>query len=160
MNDETISPNAAAVSAGTSCFQAATAISDLLKEGETRRQLINRLTTYMIEKFESFSRAALNGSIADGIVIVSLKSADNHKSFIDDIHSKLVPKEGADTPKFFNYDSKAIFADEKSHSILLRDIPLFINKDMIISGIKKYGIIAKSHIFTPNDASFQQAEIV
>ena len=159
MDDETVPSNAAAVSAGTSCFQAAAAISDLLKEGETRKQLVNRLTTYMIEKYESFSRAALNGSIAEGIIIVSLKSVGDHKAFTDGIHSELVPKEGADAPKFFNYDSKAILADEKSRSIILRDIPLFVNKEMIISGLKKYGIIAKSRVFTPNGASFQQAEI-
>src|SRR5581483_4617550 len=154
------SNTSAALSASTACHQAACKITDLLKDKETKNQCLNRLSNYFIDKYESFVRVAFNGSIAEGITIVSLKLAADHDDVTKSIHTDLVPKDGADAPKFFNYDARAILASAKSRSIVVRDIPLFTTKDMIVTKFKSYGLIDKIKLRTPIGASFQQADIV
>src|SRR5207244_1521331 len=75
------------------------------------------------------------------------------------LHTDIIPKEGADAPKFFNYDARAILASTKSRSIVIRDIPLFTTKDMIVTKFKSFGLIDNIKLHTPVGASFQQAEI-
>src|SRR5581483_11628464 len=154
------SNTSAALSASTACHQAACKITDLLKDKETKNQCLNRLSSYFIDRYESFVRVAFNGSIAEGIAIVSVKLSADHDDLIQSLHTDLVPKEGADAPKFFNYDARAILASTKSRSIIVRDIPLFTTKDMIVSKFKSFGIIDKIKLRTPMGASFQQAEII
>ena len=153
------SKTSAALSASTACYQAACKIADLLIEKETKNQCLNRLSNYFIDRYESFVRVTFNGSIAEGIAIVSVKLVADHEDLVKSLHTDLLPKDGADAPKFFNYDARAILASSKSRSIIVRDIPLFTTKDMIVSKFKSFGIIDKIKLRTPMGASFQQAEI-
>ena len=153
------SNTSAALTASTACYQAACKISDLLKEKETKNQCLNRLTSYFIDRYESFVRVAFNGSIAEGIAIVSVKQFADHDDLTKSLYSDIIPKAGADAPKFFNYDAHAILASSKSRSIVIRDIPLFTTKEMIISKFKSFGIIDKIKLRTSIGASFQQADI-
>src|SRR5437588_9313277 len=148
-----------ALSANMACYQAACKIADLLKENETTSQCLDRLSNYFIDKYDSFVRVAFNGSIAEGIAIVSIKLAADHDDVTKSLHTDIIPKEGADAPKFFNYDARAILASVKSRSIIVRDIPLFISKDMVITKFKSFGLIDKIKLSTPIGASFQRAEI-
>src|SRR5581483_9719303 len=160
VNDNDVEMNStAALSASAACFQAACKIADLLKEKETKNQCLNRLANYFIDKYDSFVRVAFNGSIAEGIAIVSVKLSADHDDVTKCLHTELIPKEGDDAPKFFNYDARAILASSKSRSIVVRDIPLFTTKDIIITKFKSFGLIDKLKLRTPVGASFQQADI-
>src|SRR5947209_17203524 len=94
-----------ALSANMACYQAACKITDLLKEKETKSQCLNRLSNYFIDKYDSFVKVAFNSSIAEGIAIISVKLVTDYDDVTKCLHTDIIPKEGVDAPKFFNYDA-------------------------------------------------------
>jgi hypothetical protein len=151
--------NYAAIAANNTYFKAASPIIDIIKEKETKKQCFARITDYCIDRYDSFYRVTRSGNNSDGIIIITVKDKEDHLAILNQSHDDLVIAPEKESPTFFNYDPKAILADQKLRSITVRDIPLFFTQDTITSRFKKFGIIQKIKLHTPHNAIYQIAHI-
>src|ERR1044072_4163334 len=152
--------NSAAIVANSNYFKAATPIVDLLLKDETKKQCINRINNFAVDKFDSFFKAIRIGNNSSGKLVILIKDKNDHEALLADTYDELKPVEDKDIPRFFNYDPKAILEDKRKRSLVVRDIPIFINKDNIYACFNKFGIIETIRLHVPHNAIFQIAEIV
>src|ERR1043165_218856 len=152
--------NSTAIVANSNYFKAAVPIADLLLENETKKQCINRLNNFAVDKFDSFFKAVRIGNNSSGKLVILVKDKTDHDTLLNELFEELKPADNKDVPKFFNYDPRAILEDKKKRSLVVRDIPMFITKDNIDARFKKFGLIDSIRLHVPHNAIFQIAEII
>src|SRR5579871_4334701 len=144
-------------------LQASVPYADVVKEGESRSQLLNRITFYLTTlRPATFKSLRARGSGESRLVIATFKnaSADDFDSFLHTEHLTLIPKEGSPAPIFHSFDSRALLADERSRSVIITDIPLYFKAPDVRTALSKFGTVQRFSIRTPPLSKFQKATCV
>src|ERR1041384_1529377 len=100
--------NSAAIVANSNCFKAAAPIADPLLENETKKQCINRINNFGVNKFDSFFKAVRIVNNSSGKIVILVKEKKDHDLLLNNIFDELNPATDKDAPAFFNYGPKAI----------------------------------------------------
>src|SRR4051794_10791624 len=149
----------AAIVANSSYYKAAAPIADLIKDKETKKQCLGRIADYCIDRYESFYRVTRIENNKKGLVVILVKDEKDIKELTESTHEDLFVNKEADIPQFFSYDPKAILAERKLRTVVVRDIPAFLDQDTLETRFKKYGLIEKIKLHTPHNSIYQMAEI-
>src|SRR3954453_2908423 len=160
--DDTIMDDAqqsAAIIADSSYFKAAAPIIDLIKDKESKKQCLGRIADYCIDRYESFYRVTRIGNNKESLIVVLVKDETDFTNLTNSTHEDLVVNTESDIPQFFKYDPKAILAERNLRTVVVRDIPAFLNQEILSTRFKKYGLIEKIKLHTPHNSIYQMAEI-
>src|SRR5437763_14852669 len=111
--------NSAAIVANSNYFKAAAPIADLLLDNKTKRQCINRINNFAVDKFNSFFKAVRIGNNSSGKLIILVKDQKDHEILLNNTFEELRPADNKDIPAFFNYDPKAILEDKNKRSLVI-----------------------------------------
>ena len=143
-------------------LKAAVPFDDVIKEKETKKQLINRITDVMLDNFTSIVKVTIikKGINTARLVVVILTDKAQHKEIIEKIWTELRPAENRDPPLFHNFDPAAILELERLRSLNIKNIPLRITKQNLETYFKKFGLIDQVRLYVPHNSLFQSAVVV
>src|ERR1051325_3289939 len=147
---------------GIAKFYAATDISDVIREGESKAQLLNRLKFYFTSAYPSTFKAAFPKNIENDVtLIVACFKTDSSefRCLLKDRHDDLKKDEDSVPPVFHIHDPAAIKEDELLRSVRVSDIPLFLFVGNLKASFSRHGTIQKIHLYTPCGSLFQSAII-
>jgi hypothetical protein len=150
---------ASTIIADNSYLKAACPVSDLILPNETKRVCLGRIADYCINRFDSFCNVIRLGNNKEGLIIIALKDNKDFEELTNSSHATLQIDENHDVSQFFKYDAKAILAEKKLCTIIVRDIPVFIDQNTLITKFKRFGIIDKIKLHTPHNSIYQIADI-
>ena len=145
---------------GISKFYAATDISDVIRAGESKPQLLNRLKFYFTSAYPATFKSAFPKTIEDDVtlIIVCFKAeSSEYQQLLKDRHDDLKKDEDSIPPVFHAHDPAAIKADELTRSVRVSDIPFFISAADIRASFSRHGTVQKLHLYTPRGSLFQSA---
>src|SRR5204863_2884979 len=109
---------------GSTIFKAAAPMSDIIKESESKKQLINRMNAYGTEIANgTFLKASIARQRPNKRIIMNFSALSTCNEFCSSSHTSIAI-ENKDVPTFHPYDPKAIMLDHNSKTILVTDIPL------------------------------------
>ena len=152
------------VSDDVTIFQASVPYADVVKEKESRGQLLNRIKFYLTSLYPaSFKSLRCRGAPDSRLIIATFKISSEDSEFeslLRSDHTELIPKEGLPCPVFHSFDSRALLADEKSRSVVVTDIPLYFKAEDVRAALAKFGTVQKFSIRTPRLSKFQKATCV
>ena len=133
-------------------FQASLSYNEVIKEQESRAQLLNRVKFYLTSLYPvSFKSLRCKGASDARLLIATFKASFENaefKSLLKDNHVELIPREGSPAPVFHEFDSRALNADEKSRSVVVMDIPLYFKSADVRAALSKFGTVQKFNIRT------------
>ena len=98
-------------------YCATTPLFDIKKNRETKKQMINRLENFLLDKFSSLMKVTIKRQNSSQIVIVILLDTTQHQELLNTAFDDLKTAVGADTPTFYNYDPAAILAEERTRTL-------------------------------------------
>jgi hypothetical protein len=93
------------------------------------------------------------------LIIIALKDNKDFEELINSYYVTLQIDENHDILQFFKYDAKAILAEKKLRTIIVRDIPVFIDQNTLTIKFKRFGIIDKIKFHTPHNFIYQITDI-
>src|ERR1044072_8505401 len=141
-------------------FRAAVPFSDVIKNGETKKQLINRLENFLLERFDSVVRVTITKSGDPPLAVAIMTAPNQHKELVNSVFALLKTNESADTPIFHAFDPQKIAELERLRTLNVRNIPLRLKKENLATYFKQFGIIDLIRMRVPHNSLFQSAEIV
>ena len=144
-------------------LKGAVPFADVIKDKETKKQLLNRITDIMLDKYTSIIKVTIvkqRGLNATRLVVVILTDKAQHKDLIEKLWTELRPTENADPPLFHNYDPATILEQERLRSLNIRNIPLRITKQNLETYFKKFSIIDQVRLYVPHNSLFQFAVVI
>src|SRR3954451_22383536 len=160
--DDTVMDDAsqnAAIIADSLYYKAAAPITDLIQDKESKKQCLGRIADYCIDRYESFYRVTRIGNNKEGLIVILVKDEIDFEALTSSSHEDLIVDKEKDISQFFKYDPKAILAERKLRTVVVRDIPAFLNQETLNTRFKKYGLIEKIKLHTPHNSIYQMAEI-
>src|SRR5205814_1524428 len=143
-------------------LKAAVPFDDIIKEKETKKQLINRITDVMLDNFTSIVKVTIikKGINTARLVVVILTDKAQHKEIIEKIWTELRPAENKDLSLFHNFDPAAILELERLRSLNVKNIPLRITKQNLETYFKKFSLIDQVRLYVPHNSLFQSAVVI
>src|SRR5277367_3150818 len=143
--------------------QASVSYADVVRPDESRSALINRLKFYLSFSYPvTFKSLRCRGPSDSRIIVVTFKSTEDITEFaalLSVTHDDLKISSGLPAPIFHEFDTRAANDEEKSRSVVVTDIPLFLKSADIRSALSKYGTIVKFSLCTPRLSKFQKASV-
>src|SRR3954454_1395893 len=121
----------AAIIADSSYFKAAAPLTDLIIDKETKKQCLGRIADYCIDRYESFYRVTRIGNNKEGLIVILVKDETDFDILTNSTHEDLVVNTESDIPQFFKYAPKAILAERKLRTVVVRVIPAFLNQETL-----------------------------
>jgi RNA recognition motif-containing protein len=142
-------------------FLAAVPFNEIKKPEESNRQTYDHLNDYFVANFSSFIKYYTTGKVSDNSkkLVVRLGDKTEYNKLINTQDSTLKITENADIPQFLSYNPSTIKAEQNSHSIHVRDIPLFIKESEVRSHFRKFGFIESLYMSIRRGSLFQFAYI-
>src|SRR5438046_5488555 len=143
-------------------LKAAVPFDDVIKEKETKKQLLNRITDIMLDNFTSIVKVTIikKGINTARLVVVILTDKAQHREIIEKIWTQLRPAENRDPPLFHNFDPAAILELERLRSLNINNIPLRITTQNLETYFKKFGHIDQVRLYVPHNSLFQSAVVI
>jgi hypothetical protein len=142
-------------------FKAATPMSDILREKEFKKQLINRINAYCtVLANGSFIKSTIIGQHPNKRLVTSFSNKQACDDFYASLHESLAIKK-KDVPTFHSYDPRAIMLDHNQRTVLVTDIPLDAKELSVISCFQHHGNVSKCVLRTNmrRGAFFQKAYV-
>src|SRR6185295_16654223 len=140
------------ISDDVTTLQASTTLASIIRTDESRNQCTNRISFYMTSEYPSSFKSLrlINpaNEVDETLVIVTFKGLSEFESLLNDTHPDLAISSASATPIFHRYDSQAIKLAENSRSIIVTDIPLFLEAQDLKAAFAKFGTIQKFSIRT------------
>src|SRR5436305_5795598 len=141
-------------------LRAAVPFADIKIHSETKKQCINRLENFLLDRFDSLAKVIIIKHKDTRLAIAILHNADQHKELTNAVLDDLKVNATSDAPIFHNFNFQAIHAMEQIRTIHVRNVPCRITKQNLETYFKRFGLIDTIRIRTPYNSIFQSAEIV
>src|SRR2546429_2978781 len=141
-------------------LRAAVPFADIKIHSETKKQCINRLENFLLDRFDSLAKVIVIKHKNTRLAVAILHNADQHKELTNAVLNDLKVDATSDAPIFYNFDPQAIHAMEQMRTIHVRNVPCRITKQNLETYFKRFGLIDTIRIRTPYNSIFQSAEIV
>jgi hypothetical protein len=142
-------------------FRAATPMSDIIQEKESKKQLVNRINAYCTSLANGFFiKSTVTGHHPNKRLVTSFSNKQACDVFCASSHESLAIKD-KDVPTFHSYDSRAIMLDHNQRTVLVTDIPLDAKESYVISCFQHHGNVSKCVLRTNmrRGALFQKAYV-
>src|SRR3984957_3662617 len=156
---ETVDP-----SSDANISQAAVAYNDVVKDNKTKTNLLNRIKYYLTSLYPvSFKGLRCRGTGDSRLIVATFKFLEENQEFnalLASDHVGLKVNDDSFSPRFHEFNTRAVNAEENSRSIIITDIPLFFKSDEIRAALSKFGTIQKFSLRTPPLSKFQKATVV
>src|SRR2546423_1844065 len=141
-------------------LRAAVPFVDIKIHSKTKKQCINRLENFLLDRFDSLAKVIVIKHKDTRLAVAILHNADQHKELTNAVLDNLKMDATSDAPIFHNFDPQAIHAMEQMRTIHVRNVPCRITKQNLETYFKRFGLIDTIRIRTPYNSIFQSAEIV